>query len=454
MAFKLILYRFISVIKNKINIPTKHLVPFILAGFNAFSMLILYILLYDRATDTLVFSHIGVILFFSVILLGGSYLLIRWIIRPMERFVENVRRNPAIPVALFEDQDNSVSSDVQHYELILRNITEFIDKKKALALFPDILGQSRIMRGLMSRILKVASSDSTVLITGESGTGKELISRAVVEHSTRADKPFIKVNCAAIPEGLLESELFGHEKGAFTGAAVSRPGKLEMADKGTLLLDEIADMPSTVQAKLLRFLQEKEIQRLGSSKTIKVDLRIIAATNKDLEEQVAKGLFREDLYFRINVFRLDVPPLKARKDDIPILAEFFSNLAPTPKKIVHDAMEALMDHSWPGNVRELQNTIERACLTCQNNTIHARDLEITPGESGVSDEMSTTAGAPTVEDLDKWLAEAEKSIIISALRQCNGIQSRAAEMLNVKQRSLWHRIKKYDIDPKRWRGHS
>jgi transcriptional regulator with GAF, ATPase, and Fis domain len=438
-------------VKSKINIPTKHLVPFILAGFNAFCMIMLYILLDDRTTDTFVFKPIAVILFFSIISLGGSYLLIRWIIRPMERFVENARRNPVIPVALFEDQDKSLSSDVQHYERILRNITEFIDKKEALALFPDILGQSRILRGLMSRILKVASSDSTVLITGESGTGKELISRAVVEHSARADKPFIKVNCAAIPEGLLESELFGHEKGAFTGAAVSRPGKLEMADKGTLLLDEIADMPLTVQAKLLRFLQEKEIQRLGSSKTIKVDLRIIAATNKDLEEQAAKGLFREDLYFRINVFRLDVPPLRARKEDIPILAEFFSDSAPTPKKIAHDAMEALMEYSWPGNVRELQNTIERACLTCQDNIIHARHLEITQGEHGVNAEMLTASGPATVEDLDQWLADAEKNIIISALRQCNGIQSKAAGMLNIKQRSLWHRIKKYDIDPKRWK---
>jgi transcriptional regulator with GAF, ATPase, and Fis domain len=441
-----------SPIKKKISIRTRHLVPFILAAFNGLSMLIVYIYLCAGNPGIPATKPVLLIISLSMVSLAGAYLMIRWIISPMEKFVETARRNPAIPADLFEDKNGSASSDVEHYQRILQNITDFLDKKEARTLFPEILGQSRIMLGLMSRILKVASSDSTVLITGESGTGKELIASALVSHSTRAGKPFVKVNCAAIPEGLLESELFGHEKGAFTGAVSSRAGKFELADKGTMLLDEIGDMPLPVQAKLLRFLQEKEFQRLGGSRTVKVDLRIMAATNKDLEDLVAKGEFREDLYYRINVFRLDVPPLRVRKEDIPILAEFFSETGPKPKKIGHDAMEALRDYSWPGNVRELRNTIERACITSRDDTIHARDLEIAPGEHGGSVELAGPVEQErVVDDLDRWLADAEKDIIISALKRCNGVQAKAAELLNIKQRSLWHRVKKYEINPKEYK---
>ncbi len=439
---------FFDKIKNRINIRTRHLAPFILAGFNALSMLVLYMVMSTGAGDTFRSRPTTVIVFFSAVFLGGSYMLIRWIISPVERFVEKASQNPAIADSLSGEKENSASSDVQHYKRVLQKITDFLDKKEALEHFPDIHGQSRIMLGLMSRILKVAPSDSTVLITGESGVGKELIARAVVEHSKRADKPFIKVNCAAIPEGLLESELFGHEKGAFTGAVSLKQGKFEMADGGTLFLDEIGDMPLPVQAKLLRSLQEKEIQRLGSGKSIKVDLRLITATNKDLEEQVRNGLFREDLYFRINVFRLDVPPLRARKDDIPILAGFFSESAPVPKMVAPDAMKVLMDYSWPGNVRELKNVIESACLVGKTKVIQAHDLEMARDRGESMQDILYAVDPARVNDLDRWLADAEKSIIVSALMQCKGIQARAAEMLNIKQRSLWHKVKKYNIDPR------
>jgi transcriptional regulator with GAF, ATPase, and Fis domain len=434
---------------RKIHIPTKHLVPFILAGFNALSMLVLALVWNVSARNGSPRTYGLVILVFSLVSLGGSYLLVRWIIGPLERFIKKVRQNPAIPSDLFEAQADSATSDVRHYEYILQRITDLIDKTEASRLFPDILGQSRLMRGLMRRILDVAPSDATVLITGESGTGKELVASAVLAHSRRADQPLIKVNCAAIPEGLLENELFGHDKGAFTGAVSALAGKFELADKGTVFLDEIADMPLSVQAKLLRVLQEKEIQRLGGSKTIRVDLRVIAATNKDLEALVADGRFREDLFFRINVFRLDIPPLRARREDIPILAASFAAAAPTPKKLAPETLDALASYDWPGNVRELRNVIESACITTRQDTIDPRQLALPSLSNAASPfEPAPAMDASPVDDLDRWLAEAEKKIIIATLRQCNGIQSRAARQLNIKERSLWHRVKKYRIDPK------
>ena len=444
---------FVSFDRKKIrfNIRTRYLAPFILAGFNALSMLVLYMAVNTSSNGAFMFSPAGLILIFFLASFAGSYMLIRWIISPVEKFVEKATLKPAIAKSLDEEQDNSAYSDVQHYNRVLQKITDFLDKREAQEHFPDVHGHSRIMLGLMSRILKVAPSDSTVLITGESGVGKELIARSVVEHSKRAEKPFIKVNCAAIPEGLLESELFGYEKGAFTGAVSSKQGKFEVADGGTLFLDEIGDMPMSVQAKLLRTLQEKEIQRLGSEKTIRVDLRIIAATNKDLEKQISKGLFREDLYFRINVFRLDVPPLRARKEDIPILAVYFAETAPVPKKIAQDALDGLVDYSWPGNVRELKNAVESACLVSKNGVIRTDDLDIARERSSSLPWCPDDGDPSTVNDLERWLAEAEKRIIVSALIKCSGVQARAAEMLNIKQRSLWHRVRKYNIDPAQYK---
>lgn len=435
------MFRIQSNIKNRINIRTRHLAPIILAGYNALSMLVLYLILATPALEVLETRPGLVILFFTVVALLGSFFLIRWIIQPVERFVERVRQNPVLPENVFDEL--SASSDVQHYERILQKITDFLDKKEAMALFPDILGQSRIMLGLMSRILKVAPTDSTVLITGESGTGKELVANALVEHSTRGDKPFIKVNCAAIPEGLLETELFGHEKGAFTGAVSSRQGKFEMAHKGTIFLDEIGDMPLPVQAKLLRVIQEQEFERVGGSKPVRVDLRIIAATNKNLEEMVEQGSFREDLYYRINVFRLEVPPLRLRREDVPLLADHFAESSHSPKKITGEARSVLQEYAWPGNVRELKNIIHSACLVSGNGLIRAEDLEI---DSGNNRQVSKSSSPGPVSDLDRWLADAEKSIIISALKDSGGVQARAAEALNIKQRSLWHRLKKYSID--------
>ena len=423
------------------------MVPIILAGLNLLSMLFVYLTLTYPSMNFLGHRPEMVIILCTFLFLISSFFLISWIILPLERFIEKARKIPAIPERVFEEQDDPSSSDVQHYARILKKLTDFLDKKEAQTLFPEILCQSKIMLGLMSRMLKVAPTDSTVLIVGESGTGKELVANALVEHSPRSGKPFIKINCAAIPENLLESELFGHEKGAFTGAEAARPGKFELADQGTIFLDEIGDMPMSTQVKLLRVLQEREVQRVGGSKPIKVDLRIIAATNQKLEELVEQGQFREDLFYRINVFRLEIPPLRLRREDIPLLAEFFARTSPLPKDISSDAMQVLQDYHWPGNVRELKNIMESACLTGKEGQIQIRDLEISCVTTQATNlDKAFVPDSSVVKDLDRWLAESEKKIIMSALKRCKGVQSRAAEKLGINQRSLWHRVKKYDID--------
>jgi transcriptional regulator with GAF, ATPase, and Fis domain len=290
----------------------------------------------------------------------------------------------------------------------------------------------------------VAPTDSTVLILGESGTGKELVASSIHRNSRRKQAPFIKLNCVAIPSDLLESELFGHEKGAFTGATGRKPGKFELANGGTVFLDEIGDMPLGLQAKILRVLQEKEFDRVGGTRTVQVDVRIICATNQDLATMVREGRFREDLYYRINVFALQLPPLRERKEDIPLLVDdFLSHTAPEAG-ISSDALQRMIGYTWPGNVRELQNTVERAAVLSQGGNI---DISHLP------DAMARVYDHPPMgrqsnEDLslDDRLKEIEKSMIIDALKQTDGIQVRAAEDLGINQRSLWHRIKKYQID--------
>jgi transcriptional regulator with PAS, ATPase and Fis domain len=333
---------------------------------------------------------------------------------------------------------------MEQFANVFDQVTSVLSRMDARHFFPKIIGESLAIRGLLSLIKKVAPTDSTVLILGESGTGKELVATSIYENSDRKHKPFIKLNCAAIPEELLESELFGHEKGAFTGATGFKSGKFDMADKGTIFLDEIGDMPLNLQAKILRVIQEQEFYRVGGSKTIKVDVRFIASTNKNLDKMVQEEKFREDLYYRLNVFTLHLPPLRERKEDIALLVDYLLNKLPKKAEISSVALQMLMTYAWPGNIRELKNTIESAAVIAENKYIEPAQL---PGK--ISGAFSTSPGEftlPTNASLDERLHEIEKSMIIEALRKTGGVQVRATELLGINQRSLWHRIKKHNID--------
>lgn len=312
--------------------------------------------------------------------------------------------------------------------------------------FENIIGSSGPMQEVFALVRKVAATDSSVIIYGESGTGKELIAQAIHANSPRGNKSFVKLNCVAIPEGLLESELFGHEKGAFTGAVTQKIGKFELANEGTIFLDEIGDMTLATQSKILRVLQEREFERVGGTKTIKIDVRIIAATNKDLKKAVEDKQFREDLYFRLNVVPIQLPPLRERKEDIPPLVEHFLKEASLKVKkeikgISKDALEVLMEYNWPGNVRELENCIERAAVITEGEFIAKESLPLYLTGPEEARPISQEAGI----SLDESLAAMEKKLILEALSQAGGIQVKAARLLGITERSLWHRIKKFDI---------
>jgi transcriptional regulator with PAS, ATPase and Fis domain len=330
---------------------------------------------------------------------------------------------------------------------VFDQVTSVLSRMDARHFFPQIIGESLAMRGLLSLIKKVAPTDSTVLILGESGTGKELVATSIYENCLRKNKPFIKLNCAAIPTELLESELFGHEKGAFTGATKFKPGKFDMANAGILFLDEIGDMPLDLQSKILRVIQEKEFYRVGGSNTIKVDVRFIASTNQNLEKLVQEGKFREDLYYRLNVFTLHLPPLRERKEDIPLLVDYFLHNLPKKIEISSVALQMIMAYTWPGNIRELKNVIESAAVIAENGFIEPAQL---PGQitGAFNTDSNKTVSLPVNLPLDERINEIEKSMIIEALRKTGGVQVRATELLGINQRSLWHRIKKHKIDVK------
>jgi len=310
---------------------------------------------------------------------------------------------------------------------------------------PDnIIGNSNIMKGVFARIEQVAASPTTVLIRGESGTGKELVASAIHYNSNRADKPFLKVNCAALNENLLESELFGHEKGAFTGATMSRKGRLEEANGGTLFLDEIGDFSPAIQVKLLRVIQEREFERIGSNKTIKVDVRIIAATNVDLEKSMKENRFRQDLYYRINVFPINLPQLKDRRDDILALANFFvkkysGKMNKEIKRISTSAINMLVAYHWPGNVRELENCIEYAVLLSYDGVINGRDLPPTL-------QMPETKDRRNMGSLKSQVEVLEKDLITESLKRCKGNVSAASRELGITGRMVRYKIERYDID--------
>jgi Nif-specific regulatory protein len=310
----------------------------------------------------------------------------------------------------------------------------------------NMIGTSGAIREIYRLIEQVADSNATVLIRGESGTGKDLVAHAIHYNSPRASKPFIKVNCTALPDTLLESELFGHEKGAFTGAFERKIGRFEAAHGGTVFLDEIGDFPINLQVKLLRAVQFKEFEHLGSYETIKANVRIIVATSKNLEEEIREGLFREDLYYRINVFPIYLPPLRERKDDIMLLADHFlqkfaseNNKAIT--RISTPAINMLTRYHWPGNVRELENCIERAVLLCNEDVIRSEQL---PPSLQMAKGTDATPKASLIEIIENT----ERELIIDALKRCGGQQRKAAGQLGITERILGYKIKKYDIQPK------
>ncbi|MEW6488061.1 MAG: sigma-54 dependent transcriptional regulator [Thermodesulfobacteriota bacterium] len=305
-----------------------------------------------------------------------------------------------------------------------------------------IIGQSRPMRELFETLALVAPSEATVLVTGESGTGKELIANAIHESSPRKGGPFVKVNCAALHENLLESELFGHERGAFTGATEQRKGRFELAHRGTLFLDEIGDLSLPTQAKILRVLQEREFERLGGTRTLTADVRLVAATHRNLEEMVEEGTFRQDLFYRLSVVPVHLPPLRERRDDLPLLAEhFLRRYAEKNRKEVRgfhpQALEFLTRHDWPGNIRELENTVERAVILCPGDRITPQELPAAIRGAEVSTPTTTTLPAGLS------LKEAEREVILRTLAETEGNRTRAAEVLGISRQTLITRLKEY-----------
>ena len=371
---------------------------------------------------------------------------------------------------LFTDKSISLEEDVRVLTVVasligqsvtIANMVEFERKsfiKEKLNLqrelkspyrFANIVFQSDNMREILDAAWRVSQSKATVLLRGESGTGKELIARAVHYHSKRCDKPFISVNCAAIPDTLIESDLFGHEKGAFTGATQAKRGRFELADSSTLFLDEIGDIPLSTQVKLLRVLQEKRFERVGGSKSITVDVRIIAATNQDLEEAVRKGDFREDLYYRLNVVPIRIPPLRDRKEDIPPLVGHFLQIYNEENgrdiKISNEALDTLLMHDWPGNVRELENSVERMIVMAKNEIIMAEDVPINIGANLMVSKPLEKNSQSSIKTLDKTVEEIEKDRILEALKRCGFVQAKAARQLGISPRQIGYKIKKYGI---------
>lgn len=448
------------------------IIPIIFAGLSVLSVIVSF-----RITEHYMKQEINLtypILLWATIIASIAFIcgliVVKLFLKPVQVFIEKTKKLPVLSIHGVKEDKGSKGDEMQRFTHVFQKVTDVLSKVDAQQLFPKILGQSVTMREVLSQIMKVAPTDSTVLILGESGTGKELIATSIYEHSHRSDKPFVKINCVAIPEELLESELFGFEKGAFTGAVASKPGKFEIANQGTIFLDEIGDMPINLQAKLLRVIQEREFDRIGGSKPIKIDVRFIAATNKDLDSMVAEGSFREDLFYRLNVFTLKVPSLRERKEDIPLLVESFLKKAAKSSKIYSLPMQLLMGYAWPGNIRELQNTMERAAVMSDTGIIDVNHLPENIKEllntmesaAGMSDDgmieehhlQAIIAKGPSLEtsteieslSIDDQLRTMEKRMIIEALKKAEGVQVRAAEILGIDQRSLWHRVKKHSID--------
>jgi transcriptional regulator with PAS, ATPase and Fis domain len=434
--------------KKKFHVSLYILIPVIFSGMTIISIILTYQLLnqYDSSNQnnnqisSLGFVYLIIAIGFLTFLI--SSLILRILFRPVMQFFDKAQKIPILKNSPLGKQEN-ITDDLDKITKVFDNLANILSHVEARELFPDVISSSPVMRNVFTQIMKVAPTESTVLITGESGTGKELIAASIYEHSERKGKPFIKINCVAIPDGLLESELFGHEKGSFTGAIAQKKGKFEIADGGTLFLDEIGDMPLATQAKLLRVLQEKEFERVGGSVSIRVDVRFIAATNKNLPKMIKEGSFREDLYFRLNVFSIFLPALRERREDIPLLANFF--LSNFKKKFVlsPNVLQLLIGYSWPGNIRELKNVLEQASVLADKDFIephHMPDIINKQGLMAIADNLNGDFA------LDDKLMIMEKEMIINALKITGGIQVKAANILGINQRSLWHRIKKLNID--------
>ena len=403
-------------------------------------------------------------------------------------FLEEVNLRPSKPMVVMMGSEGTVNTAMhcmnegafdylikpfsnEQVEIILhktvqfahvKNVNQFLTQQAGEDTDNEILGISTATEQLRKVIRRGAPTDATVLIQGENGTGKELVARALHRNSQRKDGPFITLNCAALPENLVESELFGHEKGSFTGAINKREGRFELAHGGTIFLDEISEMALPLQSKLLRVLQEREIERVGGNRPIPVDVRVVAATNRKLEQSVEKNEFRQDLYFRLNVYPIHMPPLRDREGDVPLLAEAFTqrfirNYGVPVKGLTPDALQALTSHAWPGNIRELQNVIERAVILCgEDGQIHPEQLGLTaPPQAGAGDapsgpientltpEASAAVAAQQHTDDLVTLAELEKQHIISTLAKHEGNRSRTAEVLDINIRTLRNKLKEY-----------
>ncbi len=352
-----------------------------------------------------------------------------------------------VPKPIDLDQLAVLIERIAERQGLIRENAELRQQLRERYAFAEIVGTSHAMEEVLNLAGRVAPSNATVLLRGESGTGKELVAKAIHYHSQRADFPLIKVNCAALPETLLESELFGHEKGAFTGATARRIGRFEAADKGTIFLDEIGELTPAMQVKLLRVLQEREFERVGGNQTIKTDVRVISATSRDIEKAMKEGRFREDLYFRLNVVSIGIPPLRDRKEDIPALLDHFIEKYGRENKrqvsgISAEARDLLMRYAYPGNVRELENIIERAVVLSKKKIITTADLPIhvqTPrGDEALS-------ARKLKGSLNETLDTVERGLILDALNESGGMQTRAAEKLGVSERVLRYKLKKYKI---------
>jgi two-component system nitrogen regulation response regulator NtrX len=345
--------------------------------------------------------------------------------------------------------------DTDRILVMLRNALSHLDLqeenarlKQSIEAPYEIVGKTPVMRALMDKIEKVATTPARVLITGENGTGKELVARALHRMSPRAAKPFVEVNCAAIPGELIESELFGHMKGSFTGAIADRAGKFEQANKGTLFLDEIGDMSLAAQAKVLRVLQDNVITRIGGAKAISVDVRVIAATNKTLENEIAAGKFREDLYYRLNVVPIHVPPIRDRRDDIPMLAQYFAATLSAregipPRTFTPDALERLSALDWPGNVRELRNTVERLLILASDPEISARDIDRLAGQRALDD--AGLASLTQCRTFEEFKDAAERAFLLNKLREFDWNVSETARAVEMPRSNLYKKIERYSL---------
>ncbi|MFK4763638.1 sigma-54 interaction domain-containing protein [Desulfobaculum sp. SPO524] len=433
----------------RLRIGLGFLVPFVLAGATVFAVLFT-----DRVLTYVhpEFAHNPEARLAALCIVAGgvcfvaSLLAFRWLTGPLQRFLKRARAISILPDVAEDEGRDTPETDPAILDDLFMQVSNVLSALDAKSLFPDIVCQSRTMREVLTQSAKVAPTDATVLVTGESGTGKELIAAGIHKCSRRADAAFVAVNCAAIPDQLLESELFGHERGAFTGATSAKPGKFELAHKGTLFLDEIGDMPLATQAKILRMLENGECTRLGATKARRFDVRIIAATNRDLPQMVADGTFREDLYHRLNVFPIHIPPLRERREDIPALVNHFLEQLGRDHTCPPEMLHLFMAREWKGNIRELKNHVERASVLAADDTSLTTPPHPLADTAHADHAPETTPKGGDGTSLDDYLAAMERQIICAALQRSGGIQAKAADILGIKPRSLWHRVKKFEID--------